>query len=153
MGCQGALIGMQLQLSLVEGREAFPNGAANFVFDELGGVIGRSPECDWVLECPRKLISRRHAIVTFEDGEFSLYDASANGVFHNASDEPIGNGWRQPLADGDNLRMGDFVFAVSIKADEVEQEAASAPEAVATAAETSEASKVETNADLPRTAP
>lgn len=142
---------MQLQLSLVEGRDIFPTEAADFVFDELGGVIGRSPECDWVLECPRKLISRRHAIITFEDGQFSLYDASANGVFHNASDEPIGNGWRQPLADGDSLRMGDFVFAVSITTDEVERGVASDADMVSTAADAPEASVPETDAHTQRT--
>ena len=83
-------------------------------FDERGGVIGRSSECDWVLECPQKLISRRHAVIAFDQDRFWLYDASANGVFHNQSAEPIGAGWRVPLEDGDSFRMGDFVAHASI---------------------------------------
>lgn len=84
-------------------------------FDERGGIIGRGGDCDWVLACPDKLISRRHAVVTFEQGRFWLYDASANGVFHNGSVEPIGTGWRVPVEEGDEFRMGEFLIQASLQ--------------------------------------
>lgn len=100
---------------ILENPQSDPSSPSNaHVFDERGGVIGRSAECDWVLECPQKTISRRHAMVAFEDGQFYLYDSSANGVFHNDGREPVGMGWRVPLLDGDRLRMGELRMRVQL---------------------------------------
>ncbi len=106
---------MRLRMSLVEGHEAAPESAREWVFDERGGVIGRSADCAWRLECPRKLVSRRHAQVVFEGGEFFVYDASANGLFHNGATEPVGIGQRVRLQDGDSLRLGDYVVTVALE--------------------------------------
>src|SRR5690625_1117054 len=106
---------MRLRLSLMEGHESVAEGASEHVFDERGGVIGRSDECDWKLTCPHKLISRRHALVIQENGEFIIYDASANGLYHNGSEEPVGIGQAIALQHGDALRMGDYTIAVSLE--------------------------------------
>lgn len=105
---------MRLKLSLVQG-PADVSGAANeFVFDERGGVIGRAPGCDWVLPCPRKQVSRRHAQILPEGELFYIWDASVNGLFHNDSADPIGAGNRVALSDGDTLCLGDYRLAVEL---------------------------------------
>jgi len=105
---------MRLRLSLESGGGLAPGSRTEHIFDQRGGVIGRNDDCDWVLVCPHKLISRRHAVITFEQDEFVLYDASSNGVFHNHSKDPIGAGGRVTLRDGDTLLMGEFVIRASL---------------------------------------
>ena len=83
------------------------------VFGEDGGIIGRGDECDWQLLCPKRLISRRHAVVLSEDDGFQVYDASSNGVYVNDTAEPLGAGGKTAIAPGDRLRMGDFVIQVA----------------------------------------
>ncbi|WP_462382848.1 type VI secretion system-associated FHA domain protein TagH [Pseudomonas sp. Marseille-QA0892] len=55
-------------------------GAGHKRFGQRGGVIGRSAEADWTLPDNQRLISGRHAEITFEDGAFFLTDVSSNGV-------------------------------------------------------------------------
>ncbi len=64
--------------------------------------IGRdATRCDLVLDDPA--ISREHARIQWERGQFVLYDlASANGTWVNNRRIQ-----RQPLADGDIIRIGD----------------------------------------------
>lgn len=64
--------------------------------------VGRdAARCDLVLDDPAA--SREHARVQWEHGQFVLYDlASANGTFVN--NQRI---QRQPLMDGDVIRIGD----------------------------------------------
>lgn len=105
---------MRVRISL-SGDQSIPAGQeSEHLFDERGGVIGRSDDCAWVLQCENKLVSRRHAVITFEDGAFFLYDGSVNGVFHNDAVEPIGPGGRVRLSDGDRLRLGEYRLAVEL---------------------------------------
>lgn len=87
-----------------------------FEFSEHGGYIGRDIECDWVLECPHGLISRRHALISFDEDSFWLSDGSRNGVYHNESEKPVGRGSRVAVADGDTFRMGNFLFRARLVA-------------------------------------
>ncbi len=68
-------------------------------------TIGRDgTQCDIVLD--DSTISKRHADVRYEDGQFVLYDlASTNGTFVN--DHRV---QRQGLLDGDVVRLGGVVF-------------------------------------------
>jgi len=86
-------------------------------FDACGGLIGRSGECDWILPCADKLVSRRHAAVTFEEGRFYLYDASLNGVRLNGAATPLGVGNKACLNHGDSIRIGHYVISAALLAD------------------------------------
>lgn len=105
---------MSLTLRLSGDTQMLPGQIPEHSFDGHGGVVGRSDECHWQLLCPAKLISRRHAVVTAEDGRYYLYDASSNGVFLNDANEPLGPGNRALLRAGDSLRMGNFVIRVAL---------------------------------------
>jgi len=83
-------------------------------FRENGGTIGRALENDWILPDQDRFISGRHATVDFRSGAWYLADISTNGVYINDEEEPLGRRHPRRLFDGDRLRMGDFLFTVSI---------------------------------------
>jgi type VI secretion system FHA domain protein len=83
-------------------------------FRGAGGTIGRALENDWILPDQNRYISGRHATIDFRSGAWYLADISTNGVYINNEEEPLGRRHPRRLFDGDRLRMGDFVFAVSI---------------------------------------
>lgn len=80
------------------------------VFGEVGGYIGRSGECEWVLPDRSRQISRRHALITFEDGDFYLEDISANGVFLSLGREPVGKNTRRRIEHGEGFIIGEYTI-------------------------------------------
>ncbi len=80
------------------------------VFGEAGGYIGRSSECEWVLPDKSKHISRKHALVTFEDDAFYIEDVSANGVFLSLGNEPVGRGSRHRIEHGEGFVIGGYTI-------------------------------------------
>lgn len=83
-------------------------------FGEKGGTIGRALQNDWILPDQDRFISGKHATIDFRSGAYYLADTSTNGVYINDEDEPIGRRHPRRLFDGDRLRMGDFLIAVSV---------------------------------------
>jgi type VI secretion system FHA domain protein len=82
---------------------------------ETGSLtIGRSPDADWPLPDPERLISKAHCRIDKNEHGFVVTDISTNGLQIN--DRPVTRGMAHPLADGDILRLGDGVIAVSIQA-------------------------------------
>jgi pSer/pThr/pTyr-binding forkhead associated (FHA) protein len=72
--------------------------------DEL--VIGRHPSCDLVLE--EATVSRRHALLTFRDGGWTVQDLeSTNGTHLNG--QWVG---RARLRPGDRLALGRQLLRV-----------------------------------------
>jgi len=68
-------------------------------------VLGRSPECDVVLEVAA--VSRRHVILSEEAGQFFVQDlGSRNGTYINGT--RVGD--RAPLKRGDQMLICDILF-------------------------------------------
>lgn len=80
------------------------------VFGEAGGYIGRSEECEWVLPDKSKHISRKHALITFEDGNFFIEDVSANGVQFSLNNDAIGKGKRHKIEHGEGFVIGEYTL-------------------------------------------
>jgi type VI secretion system FHA domain protein len=95
-------------------------------FGEQGGTIGRGSGNDWVLPDPERVLSGRHAAIFFQDGAFHLADTSANGVFLNGAEEPVGSERMVRLNDGDRLLLGDYEMVVGF----VAQAAGATPESL-----------------------
>jgi serine phosphatase RsbU (regulator of sigma subunit) len=71
-------------------------------------VMGRSPECDLVLDVAA--VSRRHVILTKENGQFFVQDlGSRNGTYIN-NQRVIDRG---PLRNGDRMLICDILFEFS----------------------------------------
>lgn len=105
---------MPLTLKIISKQRHILGADSTRVFSVHGGSIGRAPDNDWVLPDPDRYISGHHAAVDYRSGAYYLRDNSTNGVFVNHSDEPVGRGTPIRLYDGDELRMGDYLFEVSI---------------------------------------
>ncbi|MDG4603928.1 MAG: type VI secretion system-associated FHA domain protein TagH [Defluviicoccus sp.] len=76
--------------------------------------IGRAAGNDWVLPDPGRVISKRHCVIEGSGGTFHIIDHSVNGVFINASDQPVGRDQRCKLQHGDRIRIGDYELDVAI---------------------------------------
>jgi type VI secretion system FHA domain protein len=105
---------MPLTLKIVSKQRHILGADSLRVFSVHGGSIGRAADNDWVLPDPDRYISGHHATIDYRDGAYYLRDTSTNGVFVNRSEQPVGRGAPLRLYDGDELRMGDYVFQAMI---------------------------------------
>lgn len=105
---------MPLTLKIISKQRHILGADSLRVFSVHGGSIGRAADNDWVLPDPDRYISGHHAAIDYRAGNYYLRDTSTNGVFVNHSTEPVGRGTPLRLYDGDELRMGDYVFETSI---------------------------------------
>ena len=117
---------MALKLTVLSDQRAPLGPRGSIVFGVGGGSIGRAHDNDWVLPDPERYLSAHHARVRFSNGAFHLLDTSSNGVFINERTTALGRRGSYLLRDGDRLRLGEYLIAVSID-DEVAETAASAP--------------------------
>ena len=80
-------------------------------FDELGGNIGRAEGNALILSDPDRSISRIHASVVYRGGQYFIRGlGSTMPVYLN--EQPLNNGQDTAIADGDKLRIGDYVLQV-----------------------------------------
>jgi predicted component of type VI protein secretion system len=103
-----------LALSVVSPQGTSLGPTASKVFDQRGGSIGRLETNDWTLPDPEKFVSTRHAVIRFEEGAYYLEDASTNGTFINATDQPVGRDTPTRLNEGDRLFIGTYEILVQI---------------------------------------
>ena len=82
-------------------------------FGPGGGTVGRSPECDLMLDDPSKFISRVQAKITYRDGSFLFTDLGANHSMLN--DRSLGDARAAVLAHRDQLVIGDYALEVSLE--------------------------------------
>ncbi len=85
-----------------------------FIFSPLGGLIGRSPECDWVLTDPDRRLSGKHAAISYENHQYCITDLSTNGLFVNEHREPLGKGSSYSIESGDRFTMGPFCIVARL---------------------------------------
>ncbi|MFP5512459.1 MAG: type VI secretion system-associated FHA domain protein [Alphaproteobacteria bacterium] len=108
---------MKLRLTLIQ----CPPAQGGDIARDLGTgrlVIGRGPDCDWVLNDPERMLSKIHCMVEFKGGVYIVIDSSTNGVFLNDAPAPIGRGNSAVVGEGDRLRMGGFVMRAGFAAEE-----------------------------------
>lgn len=89
------------------------SGPASHTLTEGNLSIGRAPDNGWVLPDPDRLLSKTHCFVTAQGGQYFLTDVSTNGVFVNGSPHRVPRNGQVALTDGDEFRIGDYVFSVS----------------------------------------
>lgn len=95
------------------------SGAVPFPVAEAGASLGRSPECDLVLDDPGKFISRIHATVSVRGGEYFLKNTGSNPSIVN--DRPLTKGKEILLVDGDCIVIGDYQLDVRFEAIPIKQ--------------------------------
>jgi len=111
---------MQTLMLAVLGRQAAQFGSrSQKSFQGVGGSIGRSEDCDWVLSAPG--VSRIHAMVRCLNGIYFIEDRSTNGMLLNGA--PLAKGEPAALKDGDRLQIDTFEMSVQVQAQGLAAEA------------------------------
>lgn len=97
---------MRLELRQIAG-----DGISKGWFFERGKrTLGRSPDCDWQVEDPRRLVSKIHCVIERDRTGFLLRDQSANGT--RVDGVTIMEGETARLADKSKIAFGDIAFNV-----------------------------------------
>ncbi len=105
---------MTLSLTVISYAGRTPPTPVVVSLGERGGVIGRMPGCDWVLEDPEGHVSKKHCRIDYVSGRYRITDTSTNGVFLNDGTNRIGFGVSALLNDGDRLFIGSYDIAVQV---------------------------------------
>jgi len=111
---QGYETAKNLKLELISHHNIHAAQEPYAIFDQNGGVIGRGSQSDWVLYCPDRLVSRKHALITYLNGEYFIQDASTNGISLNQSRDHIPQGVCAPVKEGDVISLGDFMIKATM---------------------------------------
>lgn len=83
-------------------------------FDSGEMIIGRSHDCDWAIDDPDTVLSRRHAIVRKQGLDLYVEDnASGNGVYLNDPASRIAPQQPVQIRVGDRLFLGDFTIEIA----------------------------------------
>ena len=99
---------MELVFDVVSAQQFVPGLLTTKTFKQAGGVIGRAEECDWVIPDRKRVLSSRHAEVSYRDGAFYLTDTSSNGIALKDSGASLGKGRPQRIEHGSVYCLGDF---------------------------------------------
>jgi len=101
---------MDIMFEIVSIQKHSATFPVSHVFGQAGGFIGRAEECEWVLPDRGKTISRKHALITYEDGNFYMEDVSSNGIFLSLGHEAIGRGNRHKIEHGEGFLIGGYTI-------------------------------------------
>jgi CheY-like chemotaxis protein len=94
-------------------------GEPTLILNRFPSVIGRKSSCDCCLD--DHLVSRRHCVITFEDGHFYLQDlGSTNGTRVNGLNARS----NRPLEDGDWVEISHLSYRVRLRKGEGAEEEA-----------------------------
>ena len=99
-----------------------PVSSQPVTFGEKGGSIGRSKSCHLVLDDAEQIISRGHAVILCQQGQFYFQDKSANGSeleYQGRTNTIHQSTHPTPLYDGMRLKIGAYEIAVGVIADPV----------------------------------
>jgi len=85
-------------------------------YQHSGGelTIGRGDDAGWQIDDPEKFVSRQHCVISEQNGQFTVTDASSGGLFIDGANTPLGPGNLVQLEHGMRLRMGDYVVRVEL---------------------------------------
>ena len=103
-----------MTLRLVIEHSAHPQRSTEWRHEAGDLSIGRGAECDWQLDDPDQYMSRRHCVISGQDGQFTVTDASRGGLFIDGKDTALGAGAAAILENGTRLRLGDVVIRVEL---------------------------------------
>ncbi|HWK67651.1 MAG TPA: FHA domain-containing protein [Rhizobiaceae bacterium] len=102
---------MELRLTL-KGPERLLGGRREARVQGSALVIGRSPEADWSIPDPERVLSKLHCRIEKDFDGYQLTDMSTNGV--KVNEVPVGYGLVRRIENGDVLKLGDAVLLAEI---------------------------------------
>jgi len=108
---------MPLTLKIISYNDQPYAEGQDVIINEQVATIGRSDTNTVVLPDDEKIISRKHATITYDNQQYTLTDSSLAGTFVNSSGELVNNA-SVSLVDGMQIRIGKYTLAMTI-ADQV----------------------------------
>ncbi|MCQ4309789.1 type VI secretion system-associated FHA domain protein TagH [Pseudomonas stutzeri] len=99
---------MELVFDMVSAQQFVPGLISSKTFKQAGGIIGRAEDCDWVIPDRKRVLSSRHAEVSYRDGAFFLTDTSSNGIQLKDTGASLEKGRAQRIEHGSVYCLGDF---------------------------------------------
>ncbi len=99
---------MELVFDMVSAQQFAPGLISSKTFKQAGGIIGRAEDCDWVIPDRKRVLSSRHAEVSYRDGAFFLTDTSSNGIQLKDTGASLDKGQPQRIEHGSVYCLGDF---------------------------------------------
>lgn len=105
---------MALCLTITSYHKITPGQRAEMLVETGAVTIGRSPDNDWVLPDPERLVSSNHCVIQFRDGRYYLTDSSTNGVELVHAGVRLRRGNSEPLMDGEVIRIGEYEIQARI---------------------------------------
>jgi type VI secretion system protein ImpI len=106
---------MNLQLTIIKAAEGSDLLNKTIDVDMNGLSIGRAENNDLVLNNDLS-ISKQHAVIQYQHGDFYLYDISTNGVYLSDNLQALNTQENnfQLLKDTDTIRIGVYILKVSV---------------------------------------
>tara|TARA_R110002124_G_scaffold34155_3_gene112355 strand:+ start:917 stop:2113 length:1197 start_codon:yes stop_codon:yes gene_type:complete len=108
---------MELVFDVVSAQQFEPGLPNSKTFRQAGGVIGRGEDCDWVIPDRKRIVSGRHAEVSFHNGVFYLTDTSSNGILFKDTEIPMPKAKPQAIEHGQVYCIGEFEIRARITRD------------------------------------
>lgn len=108
---------MELVFDIVSAQQYAPGLLTSKSFKKAGGVIGRGEDCDWAIPDSKRILSGRHAQVSYVDGHFYLIDTSSNGVTLKDSGARLPKGEPQRIEHGNVYCLGELEIRARVLQD------------------------------------
>lgn len=108
---------MELVFDIVSAQQYAPGLLTSKSFLKAGGVIGRGEDCDWAIPDSKRILSNRHAQVSYADGHFYLTDTSSNGVTLKHSGARLPKGKPQRIEHGSVYCLGELEIRARVLQD------------------------------------
>src|SRR5882672_10515368 len=108
------ILAMNLTLEVISANGSSLGAGRRKVFGAEGGRIGRAPDCDWVLLSPDRYISRHHATILYQHGQFYVKAEGENGVAINTPNTLLPINEPHLINQGDRLYIDEYEILVSV---------------------------------------
>lgn len=102
-------------LRLLRRPDGAPPGPDARAIEARGSTIGRAPDCDFVLDDPLRLVSRRHAWIVPQGADQALLRCISTTATMLVNGEALPPGSECAVCHGDRLRIGGFEVLVEAR--------------------------------------
>lgn len=99
---------MELILEIISDQQFADNTVVSKSFKSAGGVIGRSPDSDWIIVDPKRYVSGHHAIISTQNNQFYITDVSSNGTILKNTGSKLTPNEPFLIEHGAVFGMGDY---------------------------------------------
>lgn len=99
---------MELILEIISDQQYADNIAKSKEFKSAGGIIGRAPDCDWIISDPKRHVSGHHAMISTKNNQFYITDVSSNGTILKNTGSRLPAGEPFLIEHGAVFCLGDY---------------------------------------------